>query len=888
MPVLFASTLFLSAMLLFMVQPMIAKMITPMLGGSPAVWNTCSVFFQTLLLFGYLYSHNLTTRFEIKTQLKVHLGVVALAIVYLFANAALSSANSPIGIYKSLAPQGESYPIFGVLLLLTAAIGLPFLIISTSAPLLQRWFAYTGHESAKDPYFLYAASNTGSLLSLLGYPFVIEPRFLPVEQAWIWTGGYLVLLVLVYFCGQAAVHPLRPVEIRGKAAKSPESAEPELENTKPTWLRKLRWLGLAFVPSSLMLGVTTHMTTDIASVPLLWVIPLSLYLLTFIIAFAKTPDWFRPLLANLSPVLSLLLVFVLVSNVMGNRPFYGLLIHLVVYFFTALLMHTELAKARPSVNYLTEYFVWISVGGMFGGLFNALIAPIVFPMDYEYPFAITVGCLLIPVLSTLEGGAKPKSDSAKGFAMLLDILVPIGMIAFTATLTVLPEKAGWFVAAITWIAENISGTAAFLGSDWSIDAGTVMTFALYALPCMLCFFFIDRPLRFGLCVGAVLGVCLYRDAQVKAAEGHYRSYFGIMKIEKYEEKYSPAPLIVTYPEEQLKEDGTPQLFAKYHQQPFHKLLHGTTLHGVQAASRGLIAKRDDTPMLMAMHPWNALAYAGMRESWDSRQEPLTYYHRTGPVGGIFERFREIEPNGHIGMVGLGTGSVSCYAKPGQKLTFYEIDRTVVDIVNEGKYFTYVNDAKARGAEVSIVLGDARLRLEDNKEKYALLLIDAFSSDSIPVHLLTRESMLLYKEQLTERGILALHISNRYIDLEPVVGALAKDAGFECRVFNDNDEDSSGKTRSSWVILAKSEADLGPFIAQKEGDVLFASVAGAPGWLVYDNPAMGVHRHPWRKVKIDKNVDVWTDGYADVLRVMRIDEIRRIRKFFGLPVLSEGE
>ncbi|MGL6076581.1 MAG: spermidine synthase [Fimbriiglobus sp.] len=874
MPILFSVTSFLSAMLLFMVQPMVGKMILPLLGGSPAAWNTCMVFFQSLLLLGYFYTHRSTTQLAPKAQTNLHLLVFSIALVWLISMAMLSANNSPIAVFKSLSPQGSAFPIFGVLMLLVVAIGLPFLVISTSAPLLQKWFTFTGHPSAKDPYFLYAASNFGSLLSLLGYPIFIEPQFRLVTQAWIWTIGFGLLAILVYCCAKAAISPLRPV------VKRSEKEQAALDGPNPTNWDRARWLGLAFVPSSLMLGVTFHMTTDIASVPLLWIIPLILYLLTFIISYSSLPVWFRPVIGNLAPVLILLLVFVMISGALAGKQFYSLLVHLVVYFFFSLLMHSELARARPNPKHLTGYYVWISVGGVLGGLFNALIAPMIFSTDYEYHIGIAIGCMLIPSLmepSTSTDGKKrwwqlpPESK----VHYIIDVTVAMLLIGLMFLMFMLIQKA-WFAAGIEWTATKLNAIASRL--NFSFDTGKAYMLPLYALPCLICFFFIDRPLRFGLCVAAILFVSNYRTWTNDDSEYSVRSSFGIMKVERYTDRYPYFYFAYDNPEGTLNDDGEIQKYGYFFQQPFRKLLHGTTLHGVQADGTWLIPAVDDSRVFMAMSPWQSLAIQGMQQSFDMKQEPLTYYHRTGPVGAIFHRFRALDPNGHIGMVGLGTGSVSCYAQPGQKLTYYEIDKHVVDLVESGKYFTYLNDAKQRGADVNIVLGDARLQLVESQDKYGLLLIDAFSSDSIPVHLLTVEALELYKSRLSEHGLLALHISNRYMDLDPVVAAIAKKTGLKCRLFSDNEENAPGKTRSSWVVLAKSEEDLGFNITGKDADELYGAVAGGWGWNLYN--------FPWREMKLDPNVEPWTDDFSDVLRVIRMEEIRLLRKFFGLPVAGE--
>ena len=909
MPALFAVTLFVSASLLFMVQPMVGKMILPLLGGSPAAWNTCMVFFQGLLLLGYLYAHNLTTRHTPGRQATLHFVVLGVTVAFLGVAAALSPNGAPVPVFRSLAPQGQAYPMFGVLMLLGVAIGLPFLIVSTSAPLLQKWFNYTGHPSAKDPYFLYAASNAGSLISLLGYPLFIEPTLTLAEQGWLFAGGFVLLSVLVIACGKAASSPLRPTPPAAKLA--PDQAD------GPPLARKLRWMGLAFVPSSLMLGVTFHMTTDIASVPLLWVIPLALYLLTFIIAFARLPDWFRPLICNLSPVLTLLLVFVLVASPVRSQ-FLLLSIHLVVYFFTALLLHSELARLRPDPRHLTHYYLWMSLGGVLGGTFNALIAPVLFPQAYEYPIAIVIGCLMIPSLADpTPADAEPSAKG--GLAVLLDVLIPVAMAAAVGGLTLLPDHA-WFNEACDWVAEKLTQAAAYCRLKNGFGREQVQMMPLWALPCVICFLFIDRPVRFGLCVAAILGVFTYRTYKAELIVESDRSFFGILKVERYQEegreRFSFRPQSdegesKEYDDFHLymgsvtaSEGERVRLGAAYSLDKFYKLSHGTTLHGMQASRTPRMVMQDDLRLLGLGSPWDLVLIGGAQYSWDARQEPLTYYHRTGPVGAIFRRARQVNPTDDVAMVGLGTGSAAAYALPGTRLTFYEIDRTVINLVEHPRVmnpeevkkgapprtgpFTFVDDARKRGATIDFLLGDARLKLEENKDvKYGLLLVDAFSSDSIPVHLLTRQALELYKGHLTEHGILALHISNRYIMLEPVVARLALETGLSSRVWRDNNEGAyPGKTASSWVVLAKTDADLGDAILGTEADTRFGAVAGGFGYDVYDNGRWGMYVFPWKKLKVLDEVPAWTDDYSDVLRVMQLSEIRAVRRFFGLPVPSD--
>jgi hypothetical protein len=660
-------------------------------------------------------------------------------------------------------------------------------------------------------------------------------------------------------------------------------------------------------------------------------------LLTFIIAFARLPEWFKPVIGNLSPVMTLLLVFVLISGVTslgGFTAFMALGIHLAVYFTTALLMHFQLASERPKPRYLTEYFIWISVGGVLGGIFNALIAPMVFPQSYEYPIAIAVGCLLIPVLDLSTGFVR--SSRRKKIDFALDLIVPVAMAGLVFWLTHMAnETPTWLYQTCVWIAEKTTKVMGYANLQAGITWNTIRLLVLYALPCVVCFFFIDRPIRFGLCVAALLGICYFRNAQSDNIEAGDRSFFGILRVEKTD---SVGPKLFHFltntPADKVPEvdahgalgGGLVNLvhsleFRKYEVVAakdfhMHKLLHGTTLHGMQAVEGHALAHlltdpslvnlngranvrelsaealtRDYIRLIGSANGWDALFLGALPTAWDFRQEPLTYYHRTGPVGEIFRRLRQVNPTGDVGMVGLGTGSVACYALPGQNLTFYEIDRSVIKLVEDGKYFTFVKAARARGAKVDFVLGDARLQLEEDKErKFSLLLVDAFSSDSIPVHLLTREAMELYKQRLAPGGLLALHISNRYVMLEPVVARLAETANMTARVFNDNSEGYPGKTASSWVVLANKDEDLGPELLGGNFDLRFGAVAGGFGYMITDNPgsSMNLASFPWRQLKIEKVVEAWRDDYADVLRVMRMEEIQAIRRYFGLPVPGDSE
>ncbi len=958
MPLLFAVTMFVSASLLFMVQPMVAKAVLPLLGGSPAVWNGCMVFFQALLLLGYLYADRVTRVTNTRKQWMIHLAVLALPVVVFTLAVMFSQKHTPIAVVEALAPTDGSSPVISVLMILTVAIGIPFFVCSTTATLLQKWFTYTGHPSARDPYFLYAASNFGSLISLLGYPIFIEPNLTQGGQTWVWAFGFAALAGLIAFCGKAAVNPLGVPPATGKA-QGKQAAAPAGEKSHvppseppPTWARMAKWTALAFVPSSLMLGVTFHMTTDIASIPLLWVGPLALYLVTFIIAFSRVPPWFRILIGNLAPVMILLLVFLLIS---GVNPGVGLtlMLHLLTFFAAALMCHYELARDRPSPQYLTTYFLIMSLGGVLGGIFNSLLAPVIFAQDYEYKLVLVISCLMVPRLNPL-GQDEKETKMSNETALTADLTA--GTLA-GSLLNPIVVPARWFmrwmdrdkrvawgldvlipivVGLAFWQLQKITGFETYnksvqsVSRNLSIGVQTIHIVFVYALPVMVCFFFVDRPLRFALCVALILGITVFREEvsdEVKTVHTE-RSFFGILKVEQ-----------------------------RGH---FTRLVHGTTLHGTQINEHFKPHWADEFQRLTANNPFENIIVLGAHQSFNAREEPLTYYHRTGPVGAMFNELRSptrkggADASAHVAMVGLGTGSVSCYAQKGQKLTYYEIDPAVKrivetpwkvmnpDAVKQGAApvmgpFTYVHDARQRGAEIDFKMGDARLKLKEEPadRKYALLLVDAFSSDSIPVHLLTVEAVQLYLDHLTDDGILALHISNKFVKLEPVVAAIAAKHNLVARVWNDDAEGRPGKTASSWVALARKREHLGDNIGSPIGDLvakhgddqlinvmkeiypdLIPTLARVPkqqevllDWLDARKDDVQAKQYAayvrkygayttlmsvlyaetgsgFRPIRILTGVDAWTDDYADVMRVMMIPELQAVRKFFGLPTPVE--
>ena len=733
----FPLTLFVGSSLLFLVQPMIAKMLLSRLGGSPAIWNTCMVFFQAVLLAGYAYAHAISAYLNLRRQIIVHVAVLLLPC---------SVSLLPIAVAADATPPGTGNPSLWLLGTLAVGVGLPFFAVSATAPLLQKWFASSGDAAATDPYYLYVSSNLGSVLALLSYPFLLEPRLTSGEQSIFWTAGYALLIVMV---GVIASKLWRMAPAPPSHRKEPNSwATGDIPLTRK---RRCRWLVFAFVPSSLLFSVTTYLTSDIAAVPLLWVIPLSLYLVSFIIVFAQKPLVSQRFLTAALPRTVLLLVLVYLTE--SNEPIQLVAaIHLSGFFVLCLACHGELAQDRPATSHLTEFYLWLAVGGVLGGLFNALVAPQLFTSVLEYPLIVAAVAFLLlwsPYAYTAQGSRR------------LDWLLPAAVLTLTSILVVVFQ---------------------YLGTE----PGPVSIAVMFGAPVVICYTFIERPLRFALGVAAILlasslyhgvyGTALFRD----------RDFFGVHRV--------------THANIQGSSE-------KYHQ-----LVHGYTVHGLQS----------DDPR--------------------RRREPLTYYTRSGPIGQVFDTFSGAAAKKDVAVVGLGAGSLSAYALPGQNWTFFEIDPAVVAIAQNSQLFSYLADSSVHPR---LVLGDARLSLAKEKDHhFDLLILDAFSSDSIPPHLLTREAFRLYVAKLTDDGLIAFHISNKYLDLEPVLGDVARDAGLASRSQKDLDvipvEKQAGKFGSHWVVLARKDEHLGR--------------------LRFDRR--------WQEIPARKDSRVWTDDFYNLISVLR--------------------
>ena len=758
---LFALTLFAGSALLFLLEPMFGRLVLPELGGAPAVWATCLVFFQITLLLGYLYAWAATRWLGLRSQLVLHAGLLLAAFVVL-----------PIRVLPSWLPPAESNPIPWLLGVLSLSIGLPFFVVSTTAPVLQHWFANTEHPDAHDPYFLYRASNLGSMIGLLGYPFIVEPWLGMKAQGIAWSAGYLLLVGLTLACaaqllrhplvrrGEPSRIPLAPPKLRERSwgeGGNPESrlsrrspggaagAKAEAPSASPRWPQLARWTALAAVPSSLLLGVTTYLSTDVAVVPLLWVVPLLVYLLTFVLAFAPKP-WV-PTRALTLVVPLLMLPLTVVITLRAAEPAWAVvLLHLATFAASALLCHQQLAEDRPPASHLTLFYLCLSVGGAIGGLFNALAAPLIFRMPYEYPLALVAVALLKPY----RGVAARKARAAAA-----DFWLPavVGLASY---------------AALTLLGNAGPGLGTF-----AVPIGL-------GLPVFCCYLFSPRPIRFGLSLGAVLLASALQPDPMGRLVDVERSFFGVHRVAV---------------------DTGNQL---------RLLFHGNTLHGAQS-----------------LDPAKA-------------KEPQAYYTRNGPAGQVFDTLAG-RAGQSVGVVGLGAGALAAYAKPGQSWTFYEIDPIVVHLARDAGYFSFLKDA---AVPVRVVVGDARLSLgAEPDRRFDLLVLDAFSSDAVPVHLLTRQAVRLYLAKLKPGGVLAFHASSRFLRLRREFLALANDAGLvhlrQLDLRSERHSAWSGWTPSEWVVLARAREDLGALGADSR-------------WGRIDEPA----------------ARVWTDDYTNLLALFR--------------------
>ena len=736
--VVFSTALFCSALLMFMVQPMVAKTLLPGLGGTPQVWSTCIVFFQAMLFAGYLHAHFTGKFLGLKRQALLHLVLAAAALLML-----------PFNLGERIASPDVAHPIGWLLQVLLLSIGVPVFLISTTAPLLQKWVAQTRHPAAADPYFLYAASNLGSLLALIGYPTVIEP-LVGLQSQWQgWGAGLVVLSVLL--AGSAWLFWRDSVPAPGVLAvgRPPEVAAGVAHG------QRARWVLLSLAPTSLLLGVTSYITTDVAAVPLFWVVPLALYLLTFILVFAKRPPIAHGVALRAQAfVVTLVAVGAFVPVIANALPWLWIAMHLLGFFLTALVCHGELVRTRPATTHLTEFYLWLSFGGLLGGVFTALIAPLVFTGLAEYPMALVLACLLRPSM--------PQTDSAGG-GWRRDILLPCLLLL-----------AVWAVfSSIVWLNElPVGWRLALLGVAAPLLAIALLSFS-------------TRPLRFGLGVAALSVASMLSSHASGGAMGQLitsaRSFFGVYKV------YRNSELGLSI------------------------FVHGSTIHGTQFIDAS------------------------------KANQPGAYYHHDGSFGQLFRALAPMLGQRAVAIVGLGSGGLACYGARGSQWTYYEIDPLVEQIARDPRHFTFLRDCPPT---TRVVIGDARVTLRDAADaSYSFLLVDAFTSDAVPTHLLTREAISAYRKKLTPDGVLAVHISNRFLNLLPVLSRLAQDAQLVGRV-------SSVDATQTRNALLESPAQV---VVLAADEASFGSLANDPHWLPLP-PAQ-----PGR---------IWSDDYVNIIDALR--------------------
>ncbi len=727
--ILFAGTLFISASLMFVLQPLFGKLLLPLLGGSPAVWNTCMVFYQSILFLGYLYAHTISTRFGQHRQIQIHTVVILVSFLAL-----------PVALPENTAPPTDSNPTLWLLWTLFPAIGLPFFVVSTTAPLVQKWFANMGHHTSHDPYYLYAASNTGSLIALLSYPFLLEPTIGLANQKVYWSIGYLMLCLLIAGCAFVLWKTQQNKVLE-------QDSEPE---EKPLGLyRKLHWMALAFVPSSLLLGLTNFISTDIAAVPLLWIIPLTLYLLSFVIVFSKWNDKIHPVMVKLQPVVMLPIIACAFINP-TDLPYQAYLaLHLSAFFFAVMVCHGQLAKNRPHTQYLTTFYLIMSFAGMLGGMFNTFVAPFIFNSIYEYPLMMVAALLLRPWVAVSFPG------------VLLQIIIPATLIIGGLIL----------YASVNNLLQYVDG----------------IVISLLALA-GLTYLFRDKPVAFASLTGAIIFPALGLHGLPSNTLYQERTFFGVLSVQE-------SVLI--------NEQNQPE--------KYHELIHGTTKHGAQRLPENLA------------------------------KIPLTYYSRAGPMGQLFNAFDGVNQNWTIGLVGLGAGALVCYAKEHQHWIFYEIDPLVIDIANNPEYFTYL---KRCGHNTTMRVGDARLSLEKEPDQtFDLLVVDAFSSDSVPTHLLTQEAVALYFKKLKPKGLLAFHITNRHLSLKKVLSTHAEQLHFSALIqeFKPR-QDIPLVVATDWVVMAKSPETLVPLNLSSLGN--------------------------WQKLPLYSDMKPWTDDFTNIVSLWK--------------------
>jgi spermidine synthase len=715
----YSASIFLSASLLFWLEPMFSKMVLPVLGGSSAVWSVAMVVFQGLLLAGYLYAHLLTRCVNVRQATVIHIAVLAVATLSL-----------PIRIASSFQSPPVHDVSLWVMALFLGSVGLPCFALSANAPLLQAWYAQSKTGDAANPYFLYRASNFGSFAVLIVYPFLIEPSFALSVQSRLWSLGYGALALAIATCGAMIWKAPPQTSVRSPAA---------ISRSATTLREKFIWVALGFIPSGLLVAVTAHIATDVASEPFLWIMPLALYLLTFVFAFCDKPILPGKTMLGLQPfAIAWLAVLLLWSDKINwGIALFG---HLAAFFVAAMVCQTRLYQRRPPASELTQFYVWMSLGGVLGGSFAALVAPQIFRSVLEYPL-LGFATLLV----------RPDIWKAPRQVWIKDTSYVALLAAPAAFLLIFGAPVAYILVTIMALA----GAMAFQGS---------------------------RPVRL-LALAAVIFLVTNLYDPLQNTIYRARSFYGAYKV------------------------------AELNNAKFRVLYHGTTAHGAEQI-------RDDTGAQLT-----------------SRPEPLTYYYAGGPYSEALYAVRALAGGNlnRVALVGLGVGALSCYAIPGETWTFYELDPLIVEIAHNTELFRTVSICAPK---TPVIIGDGRLTLADAKPGIDLLILDIFSSDSVPTHMLTREAFSSFKSRLAPHGAIAFNISNKNMELASVVAASAAANGMVTAVKLDDKQTSPGLTlhfQAQIAVVTRSLADMK------------ALNLGAS----------------WRIIKPRQDQRIWTDDYSDV-------------------------
>ncbi len=716
---LFSATLLISSTLLFWIQPLFTKAVLPILGGAPNVWNTAMVCFQMLLLAGYWYTDRLTAIKLPRMQALLHSIVVIIAVSWMLAVPAKGN------------PSSDAYltPVAWLIGALLTHIAFPFFLLSTTSTLIQRWYADIRPDT--EIYWLYAVSNAGSMFGVLGFIAIIEPLIGLGEQAVFFKISFACLGILLLCCAL----------IYGKQ-KHINFYKTEA-NIKPiTWKYKLRWLLLAAVPSSLLLGTTTHITMDIAPVPMIWMVLLALYIISFIVAFGNWKRLTINFLLKLQLILCAPLLFEFFLDITSSAGISMMFWHMAAFFVTALVCHRLLYESRPHSSQLTKFYLYLSIGGAVGGMATNFIAPLLFSSLLEYPLTFALALMLRPATTPI------RLTWRKDISIGASIFAGLAILFYAARPLLNPFNNGLI--------------------------GILLMLGIFIIK--YCFDQKYMPLRLGACyVAAVLAGVVLSDIRGKTAQAE-RNFYGIITVDRSD------------PEAYL-------------------MRHGTTTHGAEY-------KEGEKHLI-----------------------PLTYYHPSGPLGELMSTALKNTQPIHTAIIGLGVGSIACYGREGDLFTFYEINPAVIKLANDKRYFSYMHDCKPK---IEVISGDGRINIEHEQRKFDIFILDAFTSDSVPVHLLTKEAFAAYAAHLKEGGMIFAHISNRYLDLTRVLTATAKAEGMAIKIYTDKTtKQDRYKQRSTWAVLGKAEN--------------------------INNMNLPAH---WDAEDADRPATLWSDDYSNILHLIK--------------------